>query len=246
DPQIARFTSADSVIDGARSTQGWNRFSYVAGNPIRYKDPTGHTVDSALELIKENRENILEAARVNKVSPLLLGRVVFQENFNDQNLIKYKENPANSGKFDTNPENKPFWNKISNAFKFGGPEIKNFVKDISNANLTGSSFSEVKHNNYSIGIVQMKPDTAAEILGVDRIAHNKTLINDLKNPKFALNLAARQLRIFADQKKGAKGTELLSAYNGGKLMQDKENTTRVGRQSLNFQSEIAKALDIKK
>ncbi|WP_108927023.1 SpvB/TcaC N-terminal domain-containing protein [Leptospira johnsonii] len=42
DPEIARFASADTVIDGAGSTQGWNRFSYVAGNPIRYKDPTGH------------------------------------------------------------------------------------------------------------------------------------------------------------------------------------------------------------
>ncbi|TGK04889.1 hypothetical protein EHO59_08520 [Leptospira semungkisensis] len=43
DPQIARFTSADTVIpNGGAITQSWNRFSYVAGNPIRYKDPTGH------------------------------------------------------------------------------------------------------------------------------------------------------------------------------------------------------------
>ncbi|MFB5737859.1 RHS repeat-associated core domain-containing protein [Leptospira wolffii] len=52
DPQIGRFTSTDSVIDGARSTQGWNRFSYVAGNPIRYKDPTGHDIVDYLTGIK--------------------------------------------------------------------------------------------------------------------------------------------------------------------------------------------------
>ncbi|UOG32735.1 RHS repeat domain-containing protein [Leptospira noguchii] len=42
DPGIARFTSADTIIDGEFDTQGWNRFSYVKGNPIGAKDPSGH------------------------------------------------------------------------------------------------------------------------------------------------------------------------------------------------------------
>jgi RHS repeat-associated protein len=42
DPEIGRFVTADTVIDGELSTQGWNRFAYVHNNPIRYKDPTGH------------------------------------------------------------------------------------------------------------------------------------------------------------------------------------------------------------
>ncbi|WP_243393379.1 RHS repeat-associated core domain-containing protein [Leptospira perolatii] len=42
DPQIARFTSADSIIDGEYDTQGWNRFAYVKGNPVGAKDPSGH------------------------------------------------------------------------------------------------------------------------------------------------------------------------------------------------------------
>ncbi|WP_199855537.1 RHS repeat-associated core domain-containing protein, partial [Leptospira santarosai] len=44
DPGIARFTSADTIIDGEFDTQGWNRFSYVKGNPIGAKDPSGHEV----------------------------------------------------------------------------------------------------------------------------------------------------------------------------------------------------------
>ena len=32
-------------MDNESDTQGWNRFSYVKGNPVVYKDPTGHWVD---------------------------------------------------------------------------------------------------------------------------------------------------------------------------------------------------------
>ena len=54
DPEIARFVTPDTVIDGEKKdengqiitsdTQGWNRFSYVRNNPIIYKDPTGHKI----------------------------------------------------------------------------------------------------------------------------------------------------------------------------------------------------------
>ncbi|WP_161938479.1 RHS repeat domain-containing protein, partial [Leptospira interrogans] len=56
DPGIARFTSADTLIDGELDTQGWNRFSYVKGNPIGAKDPTGHLI--AVSEKTETKNNV--------------------------------------------------------------------------------------------------------------------------------------------------------------------------------------------
>jgi len=42
DAAVARFVTADTVVDGEYSVSGWNRYSYVSNNPVLYKDPTGH------------------------------------------------------------------------------------------------------------------------------------------------------------------------------------------------------------
>ncbi len=41
-PTLGRFLSADTTMSGISNPQNLNRFSYVANNPLRYTDPTGH------------------------------------------------------------------------------------------------------------------------------------------------------------------------------------------------------------
>ncbi len=42
DPEIGRFLSADPFVQFPASTQGFNRYSYVANNPLSYTDPSGY------------------------------------------------------------------------------------------------------------------------------------------------------------------------------------------------------------
>ncbi len=48
DPEIGRFTSADTIVSDASDPRTLNRYAFAAGNPIRFVDPTGHSFFSAV------------------------------------------------------------------------------------------------------------------------------------------------------------------------------------------------------
>jgi RHS repeat-associated protein len=41
DPRLARFLQVDPLVSAPYTAQGWNRFSYALGNPLKYVDPSG-------------------------------------------------------------------------------------------------------------------------------------------------------------------------------------------------------------
>jgi RHS repeat-associated protein len=43
-PKLGRFLSPDTIVPGYTNPQAWNRYSYTLGNPLRYTDPSGHSV----------------------------------------------------------------------------------------------------------------------------------------------------------------------------------------------------------
>ncbi len=43
DPILARFISADPLIQSPNNLQSLNRYSYVMNNPLSYTDPTGYS-----------------------------------------------------------------------------------------------------------------------------------------------------------------------------------------------------------
>jgi RHS repeat-associated protein len=48
DAALGRFTSPDSVIPAQQGVTGNDRYAYTNNNPLRFTDPSGHSVDCAL------------------------------------------------------------------------------------------------------------------------------------------------------------------------------------------------------
>ena len=45
DPSIGRFAQADTIIPLGQGVQAWDRYAFVNNNPLRYTDPSGHSMD---------------------------------------------------------------------------------------------------------------------------------------------------------------------------------------------------------
>ncbi len=51
DPAIGRFVQADSVVPDPGSALGYDRYGYVNNSPIIHNDPTGHWLDTVIDII---------------------------------------------------------------------------------------------------------------------------------------------------------------------------------------------------
>ena len=50
-PLLGRFLSPDKIDSGARQApQSWNRYAYVRGNPLKFRDPDGHILDTVADI----------------------------------------------------------------------------------------------------------------------------------------------------------------------------------------------------
>ncbi len=62
DPFLARFLSPDSFVQAPDYSQNFNRYSYAFNNPLKYTDPSGEIIFTALCLIIPGAQFLLPLA----------------------------------------------------------------------------------------------------------------------------------------------------------------------------------------
>ncbi len=50
DPVVGRFAQADTIVPQPGNPQGLNRYTYVNNNPVKYRDSTGHVIDTLFDI----------------------------------------------------------------------------------------------------------------------------------------------------------------------------------------------------
>ncbi|MEJ1403815.1 MAG: RHS repeat-associated core domain-containing protein, partial [Candidatus Sedimenticola sp. (ex Thyasira tokunagai)] len=76
DPTLGRFLSADPTMQSPYSSQGFNRYSYVHNNPLKYTDPSGYFFKSLFKAVKKLFKNKIVRAIVGIAAAWYLGPIV--------------------------------------------------------------------------------------------------------------------------------------------------------------------------
>ncbi|MDG2303753.1 MAG: FG-GAP-like repeat-containing protein [Candidatus Binatia bacterium] len=84
DPEIGRFTNADTIVSDVSDPRTLNRYAFAVGNPIRYTDPTGRSIFSAIgdafasagEWLADNIVEILTVVAIVLVVVLVAAAIV--------------------------------------------------------------------------------------------------------------------------------------------------------------------------
>jgi len=62
-PVVARFLQPDSIIPDDKDPQSLNRYAYVENNPMRFRDPSGHTKNDAIFFYANYTEHYEQPAK---------------------------------------------------------------------------------------------------------------------------------------------------------------------------------------
>ena len=231
-----RFLSQDPWSGSIHRPGTLHKYVYSLDNPMRYVDPSGRTVRSALELIRKHREDIKSVANMYNVDPFLLAGVVFAENRNDYNWIRGQD-----------------WSGVFTLGLCGGPEVKNLLSPLVkfNASLGITEISvavaammdnrELVPANYG----DMTWGERAELH--EQIAKNlspgkrQLILDALSSPKLSLMNTAQYLSFLTEYRDYGDNYALwLSDYNRGLSAWD--STTEYGRRIEIYEANIAHVL----
>jgi RHS repeat-associated protein len=197
---LGAFLGPDSGGADRAEPSSWNRYAYVRHNPLAFRDPSGRTVESALNQVNDYSAMIRFVSQhvtEGRVSAVEIARVIYQENRNDHNWIR-----------DDDATSAPLSLLTLGA---GGPEMKNFG--------AGIGLALFGRMSGTFGIGEMKVSTAATLVGLDSKTMNAGQLHQvlvlLGDPFQSIQLIALYLDKLKKENPDATDEELLQLYNSG-------------------------------